>query len=145
MPDLLLLAVVRQESFFDPLAGSTAGAVGLTQVIPATGEAIARDLAIADFQLEYLYRPAASLRFGAHYLQQQLDAFDVNVYHALGAYNGGPGNAERWRKAAGDDVDRFVEEIDFSQTKAYLQLVLENLARYRRLYEGLDEPSLPRD
>jgi soluble lytic murein transglycosylase-like protein len=42
-------------------------------------------------------------------------------------------------------VDRFVEEIDFSQTRAYVQLVSENLARYRQLYQDLDEPSLPRD
>jgi len=68
-----------------------------------------------------------------------------NVYHALAAYNGGPGNAQRWRDAAGDDADRFLEEIDFSQTKVYLQLVLENLARYRQLFEGLDVPALPED
>ncbi|MCH8902000.1 MAG: transglycosylase SLT domain-containing protein, partial [Chloroflexi bacterium] len=75
-PDVLLLALVRQESFFDPLAGSTAGALGLTQVIAPTGEDIARDLAVADFELEDLYRPALSLHFGAHYLRQQLDSFD---------------------------------------------------------------------
>jgi soluble lytic murein transglycosylase len=145
VPDLLLLALVRQESFFDPLAGSSAGALGLTQVVPETGAAIARDLEITGFETEQLFRPALSLRFGAHYLGEQLGAFKGNVYQALAAYNAGPGSAQRWQVVAGDDVDRFVEQIDFAQTKAYLQLVSENLARYRQLYQGLDGPSLPEE
>jgi soluble lytic murein transglycosylase len=142
VPDVLLLAVVRQESFFDPLAGSPAGALGLTQVIPATGEEIAQDLDVA-FDVEELYRPSVSLRFGAHYLAKQLHVLDGELYQALAAYNGGPGSAIRWRESAGGDVDRYLEEIDFSQTRAYLQLVLENLARYRQLYQGLPAPELP--
>jgi soluble lytic murein transglycosylase len=145
VPDLLLLALIRQESFFDPLAGSPVGARGLTQVMPATGEAIAHDLAWADFDIDDLYRPSVSLRFGAHYLAEQLDLFEGSVYHALAAYNGGPGNALRWQRAAGDDVDRFLEEIEFSETKTYVRLVAENLARYRQLYQELEEPSLPKD
>ncbi len=145
VPDLLLLALIRQESFFDPLAGSPVGARGLTQVMPATGEAIADDLDWADFQVDDLYRASVSLRFGAHYLSEQLDLFEGSVYHALAAYNGGPGNALRWRRAAGDDVDRFVEEIEFPETEMYVRLVVENLARYRQLYQGLAEPSVPKD
>jgi soluble lytic murein transglycosylase len=144
-PDVLLLALVRQESFFDPLAGSPAGATGLTQVVPPTGQAIAQDLHLNQFQPADLFRPAVSLRFGAHYLRQQLDTFDGDVYAALAAYNGGPGNALRWQRAAHGDVDRFVAEIDYAETVTYVQLVTENLAHYRQLYEGLAEPSLPRD
>ena len=144
-PDVLLLALVRQESFFDPLAGSTAGALGLTQVIAPTGEDIARDLAVADFEHEDLFRPALSLRFGAHYLRQQLDGFDDTFYYALAAYNGGPGNGQRWRDAGAGDIDRFVEEISFGETKAFVKLVSENLARYRQLYQGLAAPALPGD
>ena len=145
VPDVLLLALVRQESFFDPLAGSSAGALGLTQVIPATGDTIADELGVADFEIEDLYRPALSLRFGAHYLSEQMAAFDGSVYQALAAFNAGPENVARWRDTAGDDPDRFVAEIEFSQTRAYVQLVSENLARYRQIYQGLDEPTLPRD
>jgi soluble lytic murein transglycosylase len=145
VPNVLLLAVVRQESFFDPLAGSPAGAIGLTQVVGLTGREIAADLHVGDFQADDLFRPSLSLRFGAHYLQQQLDLFDGNIYYALAAYNGGPGNALRWARVAGDDVDRFVAEIEYSQTETYVRLVTENLARYRQLYQGLDEPALPND
>src|SRR5207244_9455601 len=65
---LLLLALVRQESFFDPEAGSGAGALGLTQVVPGTGEQIAARLGITDFTANDLYRPKISLQFGASYL-----------------------------------------------------------------------------
>ena len=87
-----------------------------------------------------------SLRFGAYYIQRQVDAFDGNIYNGLAAYNGGAGNSQRWQAAAGgSDVDRFIEEITFSETKAYVRLVAENLARYRQLYTDLDEPALPGD
>jgi soluble lytic murein transglycosylase len=139
----LLLAAVRQESFFDPLAGSPAGALGLAQIIPATGETIADDLDIDGFETGDLFLPATNLRFGAHYLAEQLDAFDGNPYYALAAYNGGPGNVERWRERAGDDVDLFLEEVEFAETREYVQLVLDNLAQYRHFYQGLDRPALP--
>jgi soluble lytic murein transglycosylase len=145
VPPLLLLSMVRQESFFNPRAGSPAGALGLTQVIEPTGEAIAEDLGYSEFELEDLYQPSLSLQFGAHYLREQLDAFDGNVYHALAAYNGGPGNAQRWADEADGDADRFYEEIDFSESRLYVELVGENLARYRQLYGGLQEPALPED
>lgn len=145
VPNVLLLSLVRQESFFDPLAGSSAGAIGLTQVVPPTGAEVAAGLDIVDFATDDLFRPQVSLRFGAHYLRAQLDAFDGNIYEALAAYNGGPGNAQRWARAAGDDVDRFMAEVEYSQTETYVQLVSENLARYRQLYQGLDESALPKD
>ena len=143
VPDVLLLALVRQESFFDPLAGSSAGALGLTQVIPPTGEEIAAELELDSFAVEQLFRPQLNLRFGAYYLGQQLE--DADLYQALAAYNGGPGSAERWRREAGDDVDRFVAAIDFGQTSLYVRLVSENLAHYRQLYGGRDRPELPAD
>ncbi len=145
VPDILLLAMVRQESFFNPEAGSPAGAFGLTQVIGPTAEEIAADLAVDDFEFASLRRPSVSMRFGAHYLREQLDTFDGNLYPALAAYNGGPGSSLRWLEAARDDVDRFVEEIEFSETKLYVRLVSENLARYRQLYQGLEEPALPEE
>ena len=142
-PDVML-ALMRQESFFDPLAGSGAGATGLTQVIPSTGQEIATDLAISDFANADLLRPVVSIRFGAHYLEKQLTAFDGNLYYALAAYNAGPGAVEKWRDASGDDVDMFLEQVDIGEANLYVRLVMENLAVYRYLYEGAPRPSLPR-
>jgi len=142
-PDVML-ALMRQESFFDPLAGSGAGATGLTQVIPSTGQEIASDLAISDFANDDLLRPVVSIRFGVHYLEKQLAAFDGNLYYALAAYNAGPGAVERWRDASGDDIDVFLEQVDIGEANLYVRLVMENLAVYRYLYEGAPRPSLPR-
>lgn len=140
----LLLALVRQESFYDPDAGSSAGALGLTQVVPSTGEAIASGLGVAPFTASDLYRPKLSLNFGASYLSDQLKGFDGNQYHALAAYNGGPGTASNAIDSAGGDEDLFIEDLEFDETRSYVRIVMENYARYRQLYEGLDRPSLPR-
>jgi soluble lytic murein transglycosylase len=141
--DLLLYALMRQESLYDPDAGSSAGALGLTQVIPPTGESIAAELEVPDFDPEQLFRPDVSLRFGAHYLAQQIENFDGNLYHALAAYNGGPGATDDGIAAAGDDIDLFVESLEFDETRLYVRRVMEHYAWYRMLYEGLDSPSIP--
>jgi len=144
---LLLLALIRQESFFDPRAGSSAGALGLTQVIPSTAQEISADLDVeAGFSEQDLLRPSVSILFGAHYLSNQLEAFDGGLAPALAAYNGGPGNASRWLKAAAGDEDLFVEEISFDQTRAYVTRVTENLVAYQALYSGksISAPALPR-
>jgi len=142
---LLLFALVRQESWFDASAVSPAGALGLTQVIPATGEDIAADLGLTDFRESDLLDPETSLRFGAHYLAQQIEAFGGNIAAALAAYNGGPGNAGRWTETAGADPDLLLETIDFEETRLYVRLVLENYALYRHAYGVTDELSLPLD
>ncbi|HET9477326.1 MAG TPA: transglycosylase SLT domain-containing protein [Dehalococcoidia bacterium] len=139
----LLLALVRQESFFDETAVSAVGALGLTQVMPATAAEIAAGLEIADFKDGDLLSPETSLRFGAHYLANQLQGFGGNVHAALAAYNGGPGNAGRWAEASGGDPDLLLEAIDFSETRLYVEVVLQNYAIYLYMYGDADHASLP--
>lgn len=140
---LLLLAMIRQESFFDPTAGSPAGALGLTQVMPLTAQEIVRKLNVEDFSTSDLLRPLVSIRFGAHYLGSQLGLFDGNLFLALAAYNGGPGNASRWRESLPTaDMDLFVELIDITETRTFVKVVLENYAIYRFLYGGAAHPTL---
>ncbi len=143
LPPLLLLALVRQESYFRPDAESPAGALGLTQVIPSTADEIAAQLGEADFTYVDLFRPNVSLRFGAHYLGSQLELLDGDILAALAAYNGGPGNALRWRETASGDPDLFLETISLSETRAYVELVMEHYARYRYAYGLAEGPSLP--
>ena len=142
-PPLLLLAIVRQESLYQPDVVSSAEAIGLTQVIPTTADAIAAELGLDDFRYADLRRPRVSLQFGAHYLGGVLEGFGGVVPVALSAYNGGPGNAGRWWDASGGDVDLFVETIDYPETRAYVELVMENYALYLYAYGITDEPSLP--
>lgn len=142
LPPLLLLALVRQESLYNPGALSIASASGLTQVVPSTAQEIAGRLNVTDFQLSDLARPHVSLRFGAFYLGEQVERVGGHLPAALAAYNGGPGNALRWLESAGRDPDIFLESIDFPETRIYVQFVLENWALYRYAYGLTDRPAL---
>jgi soluble lytic murein transglycosylase len=133
---LLLAALIRQESLFEPVAESYAGARGLGQVMPATGEGIAHSLGLDGFELDDLYRPSVSVRFGAFYLSVQLGRFDGQILVALAAYNGGPGNTLRWIEGTEDDFDLFVEVITATQSRLYLQRVYEQYIIYESLYRA---------
>jgi soluble lytic murein transglycosylase len=138
---LLLAALIRQESLFEPAAESYAGARGLGQVMPATGKGIARALKMEDYVKDDLYRPSVSVRFGAFYLGVQMERFDDQLLIALAAYNGGPGNTLRWLEGTGDDLDLFVELITAPASRRYLQQVYEHYILYEGLYrsKGHDE------
>jgi soluble lytic murein transglycosylase len=131
---LLQFALVRQESLFESFAVSHAAAQGLSQVIPDTGAYIAQRLNWPDYENALLYRPYIGLAFGAYYLQQQLDAFDGDVYAALAAYNAGPGNARRWYNVAPHDPDLYVEMVNFAETRLYIERIYSGHAIYRYLY-----------
>ncbi len=131
---LLQFSLLRQESLFESFATSTAVAQGLSQVIPDTGAYIARQLAWPDYENEDLYKPYVGLNFGAYYLQEQLSLFDGFVAAALSAYNAGPGNALRWYNLTGDDHDLYVETVDFSETRLYIERIYSGFQFYRYLY-----------
>lgn len=132
---LLLYALLRQESAFDPQATSWVGARGLAQVMPETGAGLAQALGVSPFSADDLYRPSISVRFGAAYLAQQLATLDGNVQAALSAYNGGLGNTYRWAQQSPlNDPDLFVEQIDFPETRSYVRRVYGFYGAYRRLY-----------
>ena len=77
-----------------------------------------------------------AVKFGAHYLAGLLTRFDDNAYMSLAGYNGGPGNVARWaRDGAADDVDRFVDQIDFSETSDFVKAVITNYMLYRAIYQ----------
>ena len=141
--ELLLYALIRQESRFNPDAGSPAGALGLTQVIGPTGIWIAERLGDGAFHTADLFRPHLSIRYGAFYLGVQLETFEQALGQALAAYNAGPGNAIRWSgDDPGIDPDLFFERVTFAETRLYLRTVLENYAWYRFLYANAPAPSL---
>ncbi len=132
---LLLYALIRQESLFEPFAASFASAYGLMQVIPPTGREIHGDLAWPDNYIERdLTRPFVSVRFGAYYLAKQLRFLNGDLYAALAAYNGGPGNSRVWKDRSGGDPDVFFMTISFDETQRYIRAIAANYAIYHRLY-----------
>lgn len=133
---LLLTALIRQESTFHPGATSYADARGLTQFMPGTARDMAAALGLIAFETDDLYQPDVAVKFGAHYLAGLLARFDNNAHLSLAGYNGGPGNVARWaRGGAAGDMDRFVDQIDFSETRDFVQSVMMNYTLYRAIYQ----------
>jgi len=133
---LLMLAVIRQESAFDPRAQSGAQARGLTQVVPTTARNIASHVGDPDFELEDLFKPSVSVEFGSYYLSQLLGEFKGEVFPTLAAYDAGGGNVNTWIRHYGDDPDLLVEQIPFEETQMYLRVVYENYWHYERLWRN---------
>jgi soluble lytic murein transglycosylase-like protein len=132
----LVLAVIRQESIFNAEIVSRAGAVGLMQIMPSTGEEIARLLG-ERFCVDSLTVPSVNIRYGTFYLRRLLDQFSGNEVLALASYNGGPDNASEWYvRGREKDFDLFVEDIGFSETRNYVKKVLGNYWFYRRLFRA---------
>jgi soluble lytic murein transglycosylase len=131
---LLVLAMMRQESSFDPRAQSGAQAMGLTQVMPPTARSIAGRLGRDDFALADLFKPSVSVEFGTWFLSQLLGEYKGRVFPTLTAYNAGGGNVARWLQRFGDDPDVLVEQIPFTETQTYLRIVYDNYFHYQALY-----------
>ncbi|MBI4673976.1 MAG: tetratricopeptide repeat protein [Chloroflexi bacterium] len=127
----LFFGLVRQESTFNPLSYSSAEARGLTQVIPGTGDLIARALGVSDFKQNDLFKPYVSVRFGTYYLGNVLESFNGNIYYALMGYNGGPGNARKWMKP---DLDTAVEAIPYAESHLYVRTVVAQYRQYANIY-----------
>ena len=125
-------AVIRQESSFRSDARSPVGALGLMQIMPATGRQIARELQDAD--PPDLLQPETNIRYGAHYLQQILQRLQNNPVLATAAYNAGPNKVAQWLPS-GDpaSADVWAETIPYRETRAYVQRVMEYAAVYRYL------------
>jgi soluble lytic murein transglycosylase len=132
---IVVYALMRQESQFIPAARSGADARGLTQVIPSTGEGIAQQLGDSTFSPNDLYLPYVNVRYGTYYLASNLPTFDRKLLPILAAYNGGPGNADRWLDGSAlIDPDLFIERIDLFETEDYLRKVYQNYGFYRAIY-----------
>ncbi|HEY0464641.1 MAG TPA: transglycosylase SLT domain-containing protein, partial [Polyangiaceae bacterium] len=132
----LIFAVMRQESVFDPNAGSGAGACGLLQLIAPTARRVAEQLH-EPFSEAALWSPDSNVRYGAHYLSQLSGYFDGNWALVAAAYNAGPEAVFRWLSAPEKiGIDAFVARIPFDETRTYVERVLGNLARYQYLSGG---------
>ncbi len=132
---LLLFSVIWAESQFEGFVTSNQAARGLMQIIPSTGAQIASELGKPlNYSDNDLYRPSVSVMFGAYYLAKNRNLFNGDIYAALAAYNGGPGNSLQWKELAGDDPDLFLESVRFEETRNYIRNIYEIHIIYRRLY-----------
>lgn len=133
---LLLIALVREESTFDPAIVSWAGATGLAQLMPGTAMTAYADLKRGKLDLERLVEPELNVELGAYVLRSGLRRFEQQAPLALAAYNGGPGLAAKTLPAEpGYPFDRWVEEIFVKETRKYVKRVMGTYGIYRLLYE----------
>ena len=118
-----LYGLVRAESAFIEEAESPAGALGLMQVLPATGRKMAARLGLKNFKPRQLRRAETNIPLGSAYLRQMLDRFDGSLLLATAAYNAGPGRVARWRPAACMEPDLWIAQIPFRETREYVRRV----------------------
>lgn len=129
-------ALVREESGFNKGARSHAGAMGLSQLMPATGKHVATKLGLR-VSNEQLYEPVLNLRIGTNYYNSLVQRFDGNLFLSTAAYNAGEGNVEKWLAAnPGRPTDEFVEAIPFRETRHYVKRVMGTWQLYRSTYDA---------
>jgi len=133
----LVHAVIRQESAFSPGAISRVGARGLMQLMPRTAKKVAQRESLKYSMRKLLEEPDYNLKIGQSYLAGLIEKFDGSYILALTSYNAGPYRTRRWMEVNGDPRDSTVDPVDwvemipFSETRNYVQRVLENLQVYR--------------
>jgi soluble lytic murein transglycosylase len=127
--------ITRQESSFDPYAISHAGARGMMQLMPGTAREQAGKMGLGYDGYKLLTDPSYNVSIGSAYFQRMLNIWDGNVPLAVASYNAGSGNAGKWVRQYGDprgnvDVVAWIEAIPFTETRGYVQRVIENSVVY---------------
>ncbi|MCU1246162.1 MAG: Soluble lytic murein transglycosylase and related regulatory protein, partial [Acidobacteria bacterium] len=131
----LVLAIMREESRFNPRAKSEAAARGLLQFIITTARDIGRGVGLVDVAPDDLYDPRIIIQLGAKYVATLTTQFQGDRYQAAGAYNAGPRQVALWsRLAAAPGDDYFLSSINFDETKNYVRKVMNSYRRYSEIY-----------
>lgn len=132
----LVAAVIHCESSNNKDAVSPVGAMGLMQIMPDTGSWIAEKLDMDGFTVEQLFEPEVNLRFGCWYLDYLSKKFHGNRVAVLAAYNGGPGNVEKWLKDERYSENGELTHIPFPETERYVEKVQRAYEKYLDLYKN---------
>jgi soluble lytic murein transglycosylase len=138
--EALLFGLARQESRFNAAIVSSAGAVGLMQLMPATARWVAKQLGRSDYAAGDIGDVKLNTQFGAFYFRYWLERLERLPALAAAAYNAGPRRAQAWRAAAPLEGAIWVETIPFNETRDYVKKVLANAVFYAR---ELDQPYVP--
>ena len=137
----LVHAIIKQESGFAPMALSQVGAIGFMQLMPGTAKLVAKDIGIAYDKKKLATDITYNVRLGSFYIKKLIDRFDGSEMLAIASYNAGPNATQRWinefydpRKEKDlDNVIDWIELITYSETRNYVQRILENLIVYKYL------------
>jgi soluble lytic murein transglycosylase len=130
--------LIRQESRFMTDARSGVGASGLMQVMPSTGQYVAKKIGLTDFVHTMLNDLRTNILLGANYMNMVLANADGSQPLASAAYNAGPGRARTWRATLNKPMEGaiFAESIPYPETRSYVKNVLANATNYAALFEN---------
>jgi soluble lytic murein transglycosylase len=140
-----IAAIIREESQFSSAALSPAGARGLMQVMPTTGEHVAQVIKLKGFDRGKLFEADTAINIGTWYISQLMKRFKNDPLLVAAAYNAGPEAVAGWLSRNGYPGEReaFVEAIPYAETRGYVKKVLRNYAEYKRIYaKPKDQPAL---
>jgi len=127
----LIIAIMKEESAFNPSAKSSVGAAGLMQLMPATAQFIEKEA----YDPTKLIEPLYNVHLGAKYFSSLKKQFGGCELFAVASYNAGPGNVIKWKDSFfNGDLDEFVENIPFDETKSYVKKVYGSYWNYLRIY-----------
>jgi len=136
----LVLAMIREESRFNSWNESVAGARGLMQIIFSTGEWIAQKLNIEDFNDDMLFDPNVNIDLGCWYINYLKERFLNDPISIISGYNAGPGTTSKWLKQYDrSDLDSYVENVPYSETREHIKKVTKSYQMYKRLAQVLSE------
>jgi soluble lytic murein transglycosylase len=137
----VVAAVIREESSYDPRARSGVGAVGLMQLMPDTARIVAQELGRPLGDISALWEPPVNITLGSRYLAQLAARFRDPLL-AVAAYNAGPHRVQRWvAERPRADMEEFVDQIPFDETRGFAKRVFTSWHHYRRLYGDGSAPS----
>ena len=132
---LLLAALIKTESNFEPRAESRKGAKGLMQITPSTGEWIAKIIGVNNFNEDMLFDPETNIMLGSWYIEHLTNYYKGSFELVFAAYNGGRGNVDKWLKDKNLSSDGMtLDTIPFSETKKYLEKLKKNYNIYKMIY-----------
>lgn len=123
----LVYSIIRQESHFNKDAISKASAYGLMQLIIPTAQSMNKKVEADD-----LLEPKENIKYGTMYIGSLMELYDESMSTSVAAYNGGPGNLAKWK--LDDNGDIIIDSISFSETKKYVERVMNNYYKYKRIY-----------
>jgi soluble lytic murein transglycosylase len=132
---LLVLSIMREETHYLKDDISWTGAIGLMQIMPATGKWIAQKMENPGYRESRLFNPRVNIKFGCWYIKFLFQDLGRDIFDVVAAYNGGQGSVKKWRKAyKGLKKIDFIEKIPFSQTRRYVKKVMKSYLMYRKIY-----------
>jgi soluble lytic murein transglycosylase len=133
---LLIYAIMKVESKYNPYAVSRSGAKGLMQIMDKTGAWGAQEVNIREYTHDILFKPEANIQIGCWYVAKLIKQYEGNLNVALAAYNAGPGNVYKWRNDPKYSFDgKTLYNIPFKETSSYVKKVQWHYKVYQFLYK----------